>query len=129
MLQMVRETAAIKIHYIRQREMKGLGDAILCAKAFMGGEIQLTDALRVLAHREPVYAYDFEGTRYDVGDKLGFLKATVEQMTFHRGKNKRKIKRIFLRLILRLFFAIIQATSKCRLAQEDDDYGARNEKS
>ena len=40
--------------------------------------IQLTDALRVLAHREPVYAYDFEGTRYDVGDKLGFLKATVE---------------------------------------------------
>ncbi len=43
-----------------------------------GGEIQLTDALRVLAHREPVYAYDFEGTRYDVGDKLGFLKATVE---------------------------------------------------
>ena len=184
LLQMVRETAAIKIHYIRQREMKGLGDAILCAKAFMegepfavllgddvvynepgrpalrqlidvyeatggsvlgcqtvpqekvssygivdgvatddermlkvldmvekptveeapsrmavlgryvitpqifsilentlpgkGGEIQLTDALRVLAHREPVYAYDFEGTRYDVGDKLGFLKATVE---------------------------------------------------
>ena len=184
MLQMVRETAAIKIHYIRQREMKGLGDAILCAKAFMGdepfavllgddvvynepgrpalrqlmdvyeatggsvlgcqtvpqekvssygivdgvatddermlkvldmvekpsveeapsqmavlgryvitpqifsilentlpgkgGEIQLTDALRVLAHREPVYAYDFEGIRYDVGDKLGFLKATVE---------------------------------------------------
>ena len=42
------------------------------------GEIQLTDALRVLAHREPVYAYDFEGTRYDVGDKLGFLKVTVE---------------------------------------------------
>jgi UTP--glucose-1-phosphate uridylyltransferase len=184
LLQVVRETAAIKIHYIRQREMKGLGDAILCAKAFMegepfavllgddvvynepgrpalrqlidvyeatggsvlgcqtvpqdkvssygivdgvatdnermlkvldmvekptveeapsqmavlgryvitpqifsilentlpgkGGEIQLTDALRVLAHREPVYAYDFEGIRYDVGDKLGFLKATVE---------------------------------------------------
>ena len=75
-----------------------------------------------------MYAYDFEGTRYDVGDKLGFLKAAVEQMTFHRGKNKRKIKRIFLRLILRLFFVIIQATSKCRLAQEDD-YGARNEKS
>ncbi len=43
-----------------------------------GGEIQLTDALRVLAHREPVYAYDFEGIRYDVGNKLGFLKATVE---------------------------------------------------
>ena len=39
-----------------------------------GGEIQLTDALQVLADRQPVYAYDFEGTRYDLGDKLGFLK-------------------------------------------------------
>jgi len=43
-----------------------------------GGEVQLTDALRVLARQECVYAYDFEGIRYDVGDKLGFLKATVE---------------------------------------------------
>lgn len=43
-----------------------------------GGEIQLTDALQVLANRQPVYAYDFEGLRYDLGDKLGFLKATVE---------------------------------------------------
>ena len=32
----------------------------------------------MLADRESVYAYDFKGTRYDVGDKLGFLKATVE---------------------------------------------------
>lgn len=43
-----------------------------------GGEIQLTDALKVLAQRENVYAYNFEGKRYDLGDKLGFLKATVE---------------------------------------------------
>lgn len=43
-----------------------------------GGEIQLTDALKVLAQREAVYAYDFEGKRYDLGDKLGFLQATVE---------------------------------------------------
>ena len=43
-----------------------------------GGEIQLTDALKVLAQREAVYAYDFEGKRYDLGDKLGFLEATVE---------------------------------------------------
>lgn len=164
LLQVVRETAAIKIHYIRQREMKGLGDDlvynetgrpalrqlmdiyeatggsvlgcqtvpqekvssygivdgvatddermfkvlnmvekpsiedapsrmavlgryVITPQIFSilentlpgkGGEIQLTDALRVLAHREPVYAYDFEGIRYDVGDKLGFLKATVE---------------------------------------------------
>ena len=43
-----------------------------------GGEIQLTDALKVMASRESVYAYCFQGKRYDVGDKLGFLKATVE---------------------------------------------------
>lgn len=43
-----------------------------------GGEIQLTDALRDLAQREAMYAYDFEGRRYDVGDKQGFLEATVE---------------------------------------------------
>jgi len=43
-----------------------------------GGEIQLTDALRELASKEQVLAYEFEGRRYDVGDKLGFLEATVE---------------------------------------------------
>ncbi len=43
-----------------------------------GGELQLTDALRVMAHNEAVYAYNFQGQRYDTGDKLGYLKATVE---------------------------------------------------
>jgi len=43
-----------------------------------GGEIQLTDALKKLSEREPVYAYQFEGRRYDVGDKQGYLEATVE---------------------------------------------------
>ena len=43
-----------------------------------GGELQLTDAIKILIQRQPVYAYRFEGTRYDAGDKLGFLKATVE---------------------------------------------------
>jgi UTP--glucose-1-phosphate uridylyltransferase len=42
------------------------------------GEIQLTDALRALRKRRPMYAVEFEGKRYDTGDKLGFLKATVE---------------------------------------------------
>lgn len=182
LLTKIEETADIRIHYIRQRYMRGLGDAILCAKAFMGdepfavllgddvvynpdnpalrqlidvyenrggsvlgcqevamsqvssygivegeqldgrlmrvmdmvekplteeapsrlavlgryiispkifellehtapgkgGEVQLTDALKVLAKEEAVYAYAFEGLRYDLGDKLGFLKATVE---------------------------------------------------
>lgn len=44
-----------------------------------GGEIQLTDAMRVLANRDTMMAVDFEGTRYDMGSKLGFLKANVEQ--------------------------------------------------
>lgn len=43
-----------------------------------GGEIQLTDALKTLMDQEAMYAYNFEGRRYDVGDKLGFLQATVE---------------------------------------------------
>ena len=43
-----------------------------------GNEIQLTDALLELIKSEAMYAYNFEGKRYDVGDKLGFLQATVE---------------------------------------------------
>lgn len=43
-----------------------------------GAELQLTDALKHLLRSRPIYAYRFEGTRYDAGDKLGFLKATVE---------------------------------------------------
>jgi len=43
-----------------------------------GGEIQLTDGLRSLLRQQDIYAYSFEGTRYDTGDKLGFLRATVE---------------------------------------------------
>ncbi len=183
LLKMVRDIANINIHYIRQKEPKGLGHAILCAKAFVGsdpfavllgddvvyndeypclkqlidvyertdstvlgcqqvplekvssygivrstptdnerifhvkdmvekpaveeapsrlavlgryvitprifeiledtkpgrgGEIQLTDALQVLAQQQDVYAYDFIGRRYDVGDKQGYLEATVE---------------------------------------------------
>lgn len=43
-----------------------------------GGEIQLTDGIKELLKREAVYAYNFEGRRYDVGDKQGYLQATVE---------------------------------------------------
>jgi UTP--glucose-1-phosphate uridylyltransferase len=43
-----------------------------------GGEIQLTDGLRHLLRNRPIYGLKFEGTRYDAGDKLGFLRATVE---------------------------------------------------
>ena len=47
-------------------------------KAGAGNELQLTDGLRALVKREKMYAYVYEGRRHDTGDKLGFLKATVE---------------------------------------------------
>ena len=51
-------------------------------------KVQLTDALRVLSKKEAMYAYDFEGIRYDVGDKIGFLKAysrfCIEKTEFKR---------------------------------------------
>ena len=53
-------------------------DILEHTKPGKGGEIQLTDALRVMAHNGNVYAYNFKGKRYDTGNKLGFLKATVE---------------------------------------------------
>ncbi|AYX89121.1 UTP--glucose-1-phosphate uridylyltransferase GalU [Staphylococcus cohnii] len=43
-----------------------------------GGEIQLTDAIERMNKESQVYAYDFEGERYDVGEKLGFVKTTIE---------------------------------------------------
>jgi UTP--glucose-1-phosphate uridylyltransferase len=43
-----------------------------------GGEIQLTDAIEALMVEQPVYAYEFEGTRYDAGTTMGWLKASVE---------------------------------------------------
>ncbi|WP_096366618.1 MULTISPECIES: UTP--glucose-1-phosphate uridylyltransferase GalU [Thiohalobacter] len=48
-----------------------------------GGEIQLTDAIAALLQEEQVLAYEFQGTRYDCGSKLGYLKATVEYALKH----------------------------------------------
>jgi len=48
-----------------------------------GGEIQLTDAIAAMLDTNPVYAYTFEGTRYDCGSKLGYLEATVELALKH----------------------------------------------
>ncbi|MBD8134913.1 UTP--glucose-1-phosphate uridylyltransferase GalU [Bacillus sp. CFBP 13597] len=47
-------------------------------EAGAGGEIQLTDAIQQLNQKQQVFAYDFEGKRYDVGEKLGFVKTTIE---------------------------------------------------
>lgn len=49
-----------------------------------GGEIQLTDAIQALNEEEQVYAYDFEGKRYDVGEKLGFVKTTIDFALQHK---------------------------------------------
>ncbi|HEV2425708.1 MAG TPA: UTP--glucose-1-phosphate uridylyltransferase GalU [Terriglobia bacterium] len=56
----------------------GIFRELVETKRGAGGEIQLTDALRRLLAHEPIYGYIFEGKRYDAGDKLGFLQATVE---------------------------------------------------
>ncbi|SFP84580.1 UDP-glucose pyrophosphorylase [Nitrosomonas cryotolerans] len=48
-----------------------------------GGEIQLTDAIAKLLEEEPVFAYEFDGKRFDCGSKLGYLKATVEYALVH----------------------------------------------
>lgn len=53
-------------------------DILLKLKPGKGGEIQLTDAIFALMKRRPVYGFLFEGRRYDAGDKLGYLKATVD---------------------------------------------------
>ncbi|RYI28784.1 UTP--glucose-1-phosphate uridylyltransferase GalU [Bacillus infantis] len=64
-----------------------MGRYILTPEIFMfldqqekgtGGEIQLTDAIQKLNQTQRVFAYDFEGVRYDVGEKLGFIKTTIE---------------------------------------------------
>lgn len=56
-----------------------------------GGEIQLTDALLALSRKRPMFAYEFEGTRYDAGDKLGYLKAIVSYGLRH-GELKDEFK-------------------------------------
>jgi UTP--glucose-1-phosphate uridylyltransferase len=53
-------------------------DSIEAIEPGSGGELQLTDALKHLLRSRPIYGFKFEGKRYDAGDKLGFLKATVE---------------------------------------------------
>jgi UTP--glucose-1-phosphate uridylyltransferase len=70
-----------------------LGRYILTPEIFMflenqqagaGGEIQLTDAIQQLNQIQRVFAYDFEGQRYDVGEKLGFVKTTIEFALQHK---------------------------------------------
>lgn len=66
---------AIVGRYILTPEIFGMLEKTAPGK---GGEIQLTDGLRLLLEKQPIYAYQFEGIRYDTGTPLGFLKASVE---------------------------------------------------
>ncbi len=63
-----------------------------------GDEIQLTDAIKRLMDRQAVYAYDFEGIRYDVGDKFGFIKATID-FALDREDLKGKIQNYLKELV------------------------------
>jgi len=56
-------------HILSYLEKTGMGT---------GNEIQLTDAIKSMLEDHPVFAYEFEGTRYDCGDKLGYIKANIE---------------------------------------------------
>ncbi len=57
-----------------------------------GGEIQLTDAIQRLNEIQRVFAYDFEGKRYDVGEKLGFIQTTIEFALQHEGLRTELLK-------------------------------------
>lgn len=61
----------------------GIFDQLERVSAGAGGEIQLTDGISRLLHQQKVFAYQFDGVRYDCGDKLGYLKATVELGRMH----------------------------------------------
>ena len=63
-----------------------------------GGEIQLTDAIRKLNEVQSVYAYEFEGARYDVGEKFGFIETTIE-FALKRPELKEKMLDLFRRKI------------------------------
>ena len=79
-----------------------------------GGEIQLTDALRRLAAFKPVYAYNFEGRRYDIGDKKGYLEATVEY-----ALKRPDLRDKFLRYLLRTVGPLVTDYAATEAEMED----------
>lgn len=66
-----------------------------------GGEIQLTDAMRELNRKHPMLAYLFQGNRYDVGDKLGYIEATIE-LALARDDLSGDLKKYLLSLLPKL---------------------------
>lgn len=82
-----------------------------------GGEIQLTDALRRLAVIKPVYAYNFEGRRYDIGDKQGYLEATVEY-ALKRPELRDKFLRYLMKTVKPLLDSEGAATGEAAATEE-----------
>jgi len=66
-------------------------EAIKKTAADKKGEIQITDAIKLLLEKQPVYGYLFEGKRYDAGDKLGFIEATIE-LALKRPEFREKLR-------------------------------------
>ena len=64
-------------------------DKLEATRAGAGGEIQLTDAIAAELEESPVYAYPFDGIRYDCGSKLGYLKAMVDYGLHHEETGER----------------------------------------
>lgn len=73
-------------------------DVLENTKPGKGGEIQLTDAILGLMSTQVVYSYDFEGKRYDIGNKLGFIEATLE-FALDRADLKTDVKALIKRLV------------------------------
>jgi UTP--glucose-1-phosphate uridylyltransferase len=81
-----------------------------------GGEIQLTDALKELALKEDMYAYNFEGRRYDVGDKQGFLEATVEF-----ALRRKDLREEFLNYLVKVVEKEVQCIEREEVAATKDN--------
>ena len=84
-----------------------VGRYILCNKIFsylekisvgIGNEIQLTDAIKLLLKTNPIYSYEFTGTRYDCGSKLGFIKANIS-FALKDDQTKNELKVFFKNLL------------------------------
>lgn len=67
------------------------------------GEIQITDAIKLLLETQPVYGYLFEGKRYDAGNKMGYLEATIE-LALKRPEFREEVKKI-IRNLLSLYYS------------------------
>ncbi|MEN6566455.1 MAG: UTP--glucose-1-phosphate uridylyltransferase GalU [Veillonellales bacterium] len=82
-----------------------------------GGEIQLTDALRRLAADRPVYAFCFDGRRYDIGDKQGYLEATVEY-----ALKRPELRDKFLRYLLKTVGTLASPEAAAAATEKEDGH-------